>query len=319
MLRHALLILNLKRFNETMDKERAKFVLQSYRPDGEDANEPAFAEALELAARDRELGEWLAVERAQDAAFAAMLADVEIPEDLRDAIFGVLEGAQDQPAEFDADFVGALASVRAPEGLRDQILGAMEVEQNVVEMPPRHKRGFFKAAVWTTSAAAVIAIMVAVGAFFAGAGGNALAGTTPKEVEYSAIAMLESPFFSLDLQNDRQAALYEWLDGKDLPTPAQLPKGLQDVKGVGCKLLEIGESKHRGSLVCYKRNDKVVHLVMMERAAISVDDINGLDTACQECRYCDKNDEWAVTRWADAEHTFFLLSKMDPSELAKVF
>ena len=66
-----------------MDKERAKFVLQSFRPDGEDVNEPAFAEALELAAKDRELGEWLAAERAQDAAFAAMLSDVEIPEDRR--------------------------------------------------------------------------------------------------------------------------------------------------------------------------------------------------------------------------------------------
>ena len=302
-----------------MDKERAKFVLQSFRPDGEDASEPAFAEALELAAKGRELGEWLAAERAQDAAFAAMLSNLEIPEDLRDAIFGVLEGAQDQPAEFDADFVGALASVHPPEGLRDQILGAMEIEQSVVEMPQRHKRGFFKAAMWTISAAAVVAIIVAVGAFFAGAGGNALAGTTPKEVEYSAIAMLESPFFSLDLHNDRQAALYEWLDGRDLPQPEQLPKGLDDVKGVGCKLLEIGEGKHRASLVCYKKNDKVVHLVMMERRAIDSDQMNELKYAARTCRDCDENDEWAVTRWADAEHAYFLLSKMEPDELAETF
>lgn len=302
-----------------MDKERAKFILQSFRPDGEDASEPAFAEALELAAKDRELGEWLAAERAQDAAFAAMLSDVEIPEDLRDAIFDVLEGAQDMPAEFDADFVGALASVRPPEGLRDQILGAMEVEEKVTEMPVRHKRGFFKTMMWTTSAAAVIALLVGVTFFFAGAGGNALAGTTPKEVEYSAIAMLESPFFSLDLQNDQQRALYVWLDGKDLPKPKELPPGLEGVKGVGCKFLEIGDQKSRGSLICYKRNETVVHLVMMERKAIQAEKLNKFDEAAEECRHCDKNDEWAVTHWADAEHTYLLLSKMDPSELAKVF
>lgn len=302
-----------------MDKERAKFILQSFRPDGEDASEPAFTEALKLAAKDRELGEWLADERAQDAAFAAMLSEVEIPEDLRDAIFDVLEGAQEQPAEFDADFVGALAAVRAPEGLRDQILGAMEVEQKVMEMPQRHRRGFFKAAMWTTSAAAVIAVMVAVTVFFAGAGGNALAGTTARELEYSAIAMLESPFFSLDLENDRQAALYEWLEGKSLPSPEQLPKGLEDVRGVGCRLLEIGEQKSRGSLICYKKNGTVVHLVMMERKAVAADEMGEMKDAAKSCRDCDKNEKWAVTQWADAEHTYLLLGKMAPEKLAAVF
>ncbi|MFT6862883.1 MAG: hypothetical protein ACJAVK_001443 [Akkermansiaceae bacterium] len=302
-----------------MDKERAKFVLQSFRPDGEDADEPAFAKALELAAKDRELGEWLATERAQDAAFAAMLAEVEIPEDLREAIFEVLEGAQDRPAEFDADFVGALAALRAPVGLRDQILGAMEVEQNVTEMPQKHRRGFFKAAVWTTTAAAVVAVMVAVTVFFAGAGGNAIAGTTPREVEYSAIAMLESPFFSLDLENDRQAAIYEWLEGKNLPSPDQLPKGLKEVKGVGCKLLEIGDQKSRASLICYRKDGDTIHLIMMERKAIDADEMNEIKGAGSGCRDCDKKDEWAVTQWADAEHTYFLLSKMAPEELAAVF
>jgi hypothetical protein len=35
-------------------------ILGSYRPDGADASDPDFAEALHLAAADRELGEWLA-------------------------------------------------------------------------------------------------------------------------------------------------------------------------------------------------------------------------------------------------------------------
>ena len=191
-----------------MDRERAKFILQSFRPDGEDADEPAFAEALTLATKDRELSEWLANERAQDAAFSAILAEIEIPEDLREAIFDVLEGTQDQPAEFDADFVGALAAVRPPDGLREQILGAMEMEQKVVEMPSVHRRGFFKAAIWTTSIAAVIAVIVGVGAFFAGAGACSCFSNSWR-VQDSAVKMLEDPFLSLDLAVWN--GLNEWL------------------------------------------------------------------------------------------------------------
>ncbi|MDG2401070.1 MAG: hypothetical protein P8M04_10890 [Akkermansiaceae bacterium] len=299
-----------------MDKKRAKFILKSFRSDAEDSTEPIFAEALELAAKDHELGEWLAAEHAEDATFASILSDVKIPEELRDAIFRVLEGAQEHSAEFDADFVEALALIRPPKDFRDQILQAISVEQNTMEISKRRKRRFFKTALWAVSAMAVIAIMFGVGAFFAGAGGNTLAGTTPREVEDSAIAMLQSPFFSFDLQNDRQAALYEWLDGKDLPIPVQLPEGLKVARGVGCKFLEIGEEKHRGSLICYKKSEEVIYLVMMELKAIDTNEIGEFEAAVGMCRNCDKNDEWAVTQWADSEHAYFLLSKIEPSELA---
>ena len=302
-----------------MDKERAKFVLQSFRPDGGDADEPAFAEALGLAVRDRELGEWLADERAQDAAFAAMLSEVGIPEDLRDAIFNVLEGAQDQPAEFDADFVGALAAVKPPAGLRDQILGAMEVERNVVEMPERHRRGYFRAAMWTTSVAAVIAVVVAVGAFFAGAGGNALAGTTPGELQNSAVKMLEDPLLSLDLENDRQVVLTEWLAERNLPVPRQLPKGLKGVRGIGCKFLEVGEGKSPGSLVCYLKDGKQYHLVMVRLDALDAQALARLEKAGALCYNCPKNPGWSFTRWTDREHGYFLLGKMEAGQLASVF
>ncbi len=53
-----------------MDKEEARFILRCFRPDGADAENPDFAQALGWAAKDRELGEWLARERACDAGFA---------------------------------------------------------------------------------------------------------------------------------------------------------------------------------------------------------------------------------------------------------
>ena len=85
-----------------MDKEQAQFILQSFRPDGADASDPSFAEALQLAAADRELGEWLADERSADAAFAAALCEVEIPEELRQHILAVMRGEKPADPEIEA-------------------------------------------------------------------------------------------------------------------------------------------------------------------------------------------------------------------------
>ena len=75
-----------------MDKEQARFILRSFRPDGADVDDKDFAEALALATENRELGEWLADERAFDAAFAKALSSVELPETLRQDILGCLAG-----------------------------------------------------------------------------------------------------------------------------------------------------------------------------------------------------------------------------------
>lgn len=114
-----------------MDKEHAKFILQSYRPDGADAGDPAFAEALQLAAEDRELGEWLARERAHDSIFVQQLSSLDIPEGLRDEILAGIAAEQGASSSDDLDgfFIGAMSSVEPPAGLRDQILSAMEVEK----------------------------------------------------------------------------------------------------------------------------------------------------------------------------------------------
>ena len=144
-----------------MDKEQAKFILQSFRPDGADADDPQFAEALSLAVEDRELGEWLAQERATDAAFAALLSEVEIPEDLRESIITILTGGavNGELGEMDADMVGALSSLRAPEGLRDEILAAMEVSASgkVTKFPEKAR---WRNPRWLSAAAVAAAVVL---------------------------------------------------------------------------------------------------------------------------------------------------------------
>ncbi len=69
-----------------MNNEQARFILRAYRPNGRDAAEPAFAEALDQARSDPALGAWLAREQAADAAVAAKLRAVTPPPELREAI-----------------------------------------------------------------------------------------------------------------------------------------------------------------------------------------------------------------------------------------
>lgn len=69
-----------------MNNTEAKFILQAYRPGGHDAADSAMAEALKQAARDPELGAWLAREQAHGQAVAAKLSEIAPPAALRDAI-----------------------------------------------------------------------------------------------------------------------------------------------------------------------------------------------------------------------------------------
>jgi hypothetical protein len=64
----------------------AKFLLRALRPDGRDAGDPLFTEALAQARQDPVLAAWLAREQATDAAIAAQLAALAPPAGLRDAI-----------------------------------------------------------------------------------------------------------------------------------------------------------------------------------------------------------------------------------------
>ncbi len=69
-----------------MNNQEARFILQAYRPGGQDAADPQFKEALEQAQRDPELGNWLEEERALDTAISARVKAIAIPADLKASI-----------------------------------------------------------------------------------------------------------------------------------------------------------------------------------------------------------------------------------------
>ena len=66
--------------------DRAKLLLSAYRPGGNDASDPAFAEALAQAQRDPALRAWLEESQAFDRAVAERLGAMPVPADLRATI-----------------------------------------------------------------------------------------------------------------------------------------------------------------------------------------------------------------------------------------
>lgn len=69
-----------------MNDQEAKLILQGYRPGGDDARDPQFAEALAQAETDAALAEWFTREKEMDAAIATKIRQTVIPADLKATI-----------------------------------------------------------------------------------------------------------------------------------------------------------------------------------------------------------------------------------------
>lgn len=69
-----------------MTTDQAKFILSAFRPNGSDADNPAFGDALRMAGDDPLVGRWFEQSRAHDAAVAAKLRTLAPPPGLREAI-----------------------------------------------------------------------------------------------------------------------------------------------------------------------------------------------------------------------------------------
>jgi hypothetical protein len=69
-----------------MDSREAKFMLNAYRPGGQDVNDPRFADALEQVRRDPILQHWFDQSIAFDVEMAKKLSATPVPSDLRESI-----------------------------------------------------------------------------------------------------------------------------------------------------------------------------------------------------------------------------------------
>ncbi len=313
-----------------MDKQHAKLILQSFRPDGADAGNPDFAEALQMCAEDRELSMWLAQERANDAVFAEALMTVDIPDGLRDEILSVMNNevsGKDLNSELDSLFIGAVASINPPRDLRDKIISAMEVERDsrVVTEKSHQPENIVKFPMRWFNTAAVAALFI-LGAIFI------LPEFTAKETKLATVQRLKlaevqmgtgnflNAAYEVDISNDTMEGVNTWLAGQGMPVANTVPKGLVscDVKG-GCKLsLDNGV---QASMIQFKKKGKgEYYLIILDVNSVEDADklLNLSEVKLQKCKNCPYT-KFNIRSWRDEDKAYILLTKSNSKELSELF
>jgi len=295
-----------------MDKQQAKFILQSFRPDGADATDEDFAQALQLATQDRELGEWLAEERAADAIFAAALSEIEIPDALRREVLDMMRGIQPDDLEIETEedrlLCHALGDIQPPVGLRDQIVAAMEMESaGAVPMSSVQKKKSWFPKVVGLAAALVLGGFLAVQMTGTQGGDRRL---TSHEVQQQAGNLLNVNL-ELDVKDTHPSHLNTWLVSHELPAPRSLPRKLRGLKSIGCKQITLPGDK-KASMLCFLRDGGgAVHLVVIRNKDVSDTDLPTIDEVSEDdCYHCPKTN-WDVVRWRDEQNTYVLLSRKE--------
>lgn len=307
-----------------MNQEQAKFILASFRPDGSDIDDLAFAEAVSLAATDKELGAWLAKERALDTFFVDSLNEIAIPENLREDLFETLAMAQEDHrgyTEFDHEFAEAFSTMQPPESLRDEILAGMQVAKTVTNLPTANsEKSRMKMPNRLLAIAAAVAITGVLVVFLKPSNPHRqLAVLTPASIQAESVDFLKRNFI-LDQKNSKQDELYQFLSQNELPSPEQLPAGLEAASGIGCKRLDFNNKP--ASLICYqqKQGGPVVHLIVFRKDDLPEEtlELPTLAEAKEGCVDCDVPG-WSATKWTDEKRAFFLLAKTEPFQLASLF
>jgi hypothetical protein len=295
-----------------MDKERARFVLRSFRPDGADSMDHDFAEALQLATSDRELGEWLMRERAFDAEFAEALARVDLPEGLRESVLLAMVqdggGLPKPDTGVESEMISAVAGIEIPAGLRAQIIEAMERTVKV-------ERPVFGWKRFGIPLAAAAGIALAFVYAKKGDPGQIVENETRIPIDAVQVGFMnafESPLFSLDRMDENAPHLMSYLHDKGLPCgKGYLPPGLVGLEGVGCRELIIDGK--RGSLLCFDDKNGTVHLIIFKREDVECN-LPGMSNPL-----IVQSGDWAEACWQTGDYVFSMMSIRDKATFAGFF
>ncbi|RYD67193.1 MAG: hypothetical protein EOP83_03325 [Verrucomicrobiaceae bacterium] len=231
------------------------------------------------------------------------------------------------PDSFDASVIGAMAGICPPSNLRGEILSAME---RTAAEPARGRRWWHFGLPAAAAAGIAFAFLAnqPAGVDQKDLADNSTPPNPPEEltldagnpadgrvipvvatlpigkVEEEFIKTFEDPGFKLDLKDPDHHALFDHLQAAKLPCPNRcLPKGLQDIPGLGCRELDIEGKK--GALVCFKQENDIVHLVVFKRCDVSCK----LPKEGQPAY--GKHGKWSVARWSDQDWVFVLMGEKD--------
>ena len=263
-----------------MDREQARFILQSLRPDGTDEESTDFEEALGVAAEDVALGVWLSAERKRDAAIAATFEDVPVPAFLPEDILAAVsleKGPRASSEDLAADQAG-LREVRAPV----QVGASGESQMTVLKVEiagtasgltspacslsfsgsGKRKEGMLKVV--------FLAGLLVVGAFAAFeltsmnsepvASGKEL--ITLRDLSQEALVVI-SEDLPFELQGNDLYSYQDWLELRGGPRFdfRVLPREITEGSLLGCRVSTIGEA--RAAHLCFEVEDIPVHVFVV--------------------------------------------------------
>jgi hypothetical protein len=101
-----------------MNNQEAKLILQAYRPNGQDASDPFFAEALEQVRRDLDLEKWFTEETTLNSRIQTHLhSAIPIPPGLKSDLLALRKTVQPVPWWFQPAKLAAVALVLASLGV----------------------------------------------------------------------------------------------------------------------------------------------------------------------------------------------------------
>src|SRR5712692_1374579 len=216
-----------------MDNQEAKFILSAYRPGGQDASNPRFAEALEQARRDPMLERWFRDSVAFDSVMTEKLRAVEVPADLREDI---------------------LAGVKVSRPLR------WPVPLGKISRPLRWPTPLIG---WAIAAALLVAAIIG-SLTFRETTKPRLSGWQTQSL--STITSLIHGRSGFDAQSNSASQLVNWLQTNQAPVASRLPTNLETLESLGCKAFLWNEKLV--SVICFRRPDGgLIHLVITKASA----------------------------------------------------
>lgn len=258
-----------------MTNKDASFLLGACRPNGADANDLEFAEALVQAERDPTLKTWFDDQRRTDSAIAARLKSVPVPADLRSRI---LTGGR-------------------------------------LSQPGRPRPWFSTRHFWAIAATIAVFVGLAswyTGTRIGTGASSQIAATARPVSEWQDQAMatltqLVAGKAAFDAQSPKIADLQQWLHANGSPVASTLPGSVQQMASLGCKI--ISWNGHPASLICFHGpNGELVHLAMVDRTAIANPPPEGHPI------YGERNG-WRMACWSQDGMAMMLLTKAPESQL----
>ncbi len=211
-----------------MNHEEAKLILHAYRPGGEDAADPIFADAVEQASLDPKLGQWFAGQRAFDEKMRAAL-QVELP----------------------------------PPELRE----ALRLSRKITKFPNKAQRPVWQAPLLLTLAAILVAILAVSALLAPEIRQGELGRVTVANFTAQVLDLKESDRIVLGKLSSDREAIRGWLADRGSPSTFDLPPGLRNIPGLGCQTYTMDGTKV-SLVCFKLENGQVVHLFVVDNHAL---------------------------------------------------